>query len=491
MTDKSVITASHQQMDSENKSSGLPRWVTISWFIVFPFAFLLTARLVYEQTYLTWARGLQMVGFTLAHQGLGLLIFGMLALGLTHIWLLVVVVLFVASKRHRRPKRFQAVIIAVTVATLILNYIPYLWWQCLVVRVPNSKISESDICVEAAGQGNVGMVKSHLPPNADLKTINHVFFGACVEGQIEMMQFLLTKGANVNCIGDDLGETPLMAAAQMGHAEAVKQLLARGADPNIKEKEGKTALSLALEYQHPEIAAILQQHGAKATILDAASAGDVESVRAILKTDPQALNGKDALGYSPLYHAAEAGRNDVAAVLVAAGANANDFTGNNGWGYSPLLIAAENGHGDVVELLLEHGADINLKSRNGDSALCLAASNGHVKVAEALLAHGAEVNMKGGSLMETALDEAAYSGNKAMAELLIAHKADLNVRDEYGFTPLHMAAYHGHADVVEILLAAGADINAKDKDGRTALWQAKSRGESDTANLLRRHGAVE
>ena len=116
-----------------------------------------------------------------------------------------------------------------------------------------------------------------------------------------------------------------MAAAQMGHAEALKMLLAQGADPNIKGKGGETALSLALEYDHSEIAAILQQRGAKASILDAASEGDVESVRAQLKSNPEAMKARDAIGYSPLYHAAEAGHSEVAAVLLAAGAEANDF----------------------------------------------------------------------------------------------------------------------------------------------------------------------
>ena len=485
-----LMTSNRLQLTSEKKPSGLPRWLMITWFIVFPPAFLLIARFVYEQTYLTWARGLQMVGFTLAHQGLDLLIPGMLALGLTHVWLLIVMLLVTVSRRCRQLTKFQATVTAATVLTLVLNYVPYLWWQRLLVRIPGSHISERDLFVEAAGQGRLGTAQSYLPANADLKTINQAFFGACVEGQIDTMNFLLKKGADVNFIGDELGETPLMAAAQMGRAEAVTVLLAHGADPNVKAKEGKTALSLALEYNHPEIVTILQQRGAKASILDAASAGDTEAVRALLRNDPKAVNAKDPIGYSPLYHAAEGGHREVAATLLAAGANANDFTGNNGWGYSPLLIAAEKGHADVVALLLEHGADINSKSRNEESALWLAARNGHLKVAEVLLAHSADINIKG-SFMDTPLGEAAYSGNNGIAALLIAHKADLNVRDQYGFTPLHMAAYHGHSGVVETLLAAGADINAKNKDGKTALGQAKSRGHTDTANLLRRHGAKE
>ena len=100
-----------------------------------------------------------------------------------------------------------------------------MWWQRLVVRIPGSKISQKDIFLEAAGEGHLGTAKSLMPPNGDSKTINQAFFGACVEGKIEMIKFLLKKGADVNYIGDELGETPLMAAAQMGHTEALKMLL--------------------------------------------------------------------------------------------------------------------------------------------------------------------------------------------------------------------------------------------------------------------------
>jgi hypothetical protein len=122
-----AMTSNLQESKSEKKSSGLPKWLMISWLIVFPLAFLLTARFIYEQTYLTWAHGLQMVGFTLAQQGLNFLIPGLLALGLTHVWLLIMVVLVIFSKRYRWPTAFQGLIIAVTVSTLVLNYIPYLW----------------------------------------------------------------------------------------------------------------------------------------------------------------------------------------------------------------------------------------------------------------------------------------------------------------------------------------------------------------------------
>ena len=48
-----------------------------------------------------------------------------------------------------------------------------------------------------------------------------------------------------------------------GNPELVKLLIARGADVNAKDKEGQTALSLAIRNNMPEIAEILRKAGAK------------------------------------------------------------------------------------------------------------------------------------------------------------------------------------------------------------------------------------
>ncbi len=71
----------------------------------------------------------------------------------------------------------------------------------------------------------------------------------------EMIKLLVTRGAKLNAT-DRYGYTPLHYAAQVdfGDAETVSALLKAGADPTAKEKEGKTALSLAGGYPHIRMA---------------------------------------------------------------------------------------------------------------------------------------------------------------------------------------------------------------------------------------------
>ncbi|MCY3019300.1 MAG: ankyrin repeat domain-containing protein [Planctomycetota bacterium] len=60
------------------------------------------------------------------------------------------------------------------------------------------------------------------------------------------------------------GLTPLMIAAMYAQKEAVLFLLDNGADPNAKDKGGDTALDIAKEYTHPQIAEVLKARGAVA-----------------------------------------------------------------------------------------------------------------------------------------------------------------------------------------------------------------------------------
>ena len=64
---------------------------------------------------------------------------------------------------------------------------------------------------------------------------------------------------------DHGGTAPLYYAAQQGNKKAVKLLLAHGADINVRvrQDQGKTALQVATERGHKEIADLLREHGAR------------------------------------------------------------------------------------------------------------------------------------------------------------------------------------------------------------------------------------
>lgn len=55
-----------------------------------------------------------------------------------------------------------------------------------------------------------------------------------------------------------------MQAAVRGHADIIDLLLLRGADPNYSDFDGVSAISLAGQYGHPEVAALIRQSSNRA-----------------------------------------------------------------------------------------------------------------------------------------------------------------------------------------------------------------------------------
>ncbi|KAK3267333.1 hypothetical protein CYMTET_24102, partial [Cymbomonas tetramitiformis] len=114
-----------------------------------------------------------------------------------------------------------------------------------------------------------------------------------------------------------------------------------------------------------------------------------EVVEALLAKGAQ-VDLADEDGRTPLYIAACNGRKEVVEALLAKGAQVDLAEQNEG---TLLHIAACNGHKVVVEALLAKGAQVDLADKNGGTLLHIAALNGHNEVVEALLAKGAQVDL--------------------------------------------------------------------------------------------------
>ena len=74
----------------------------------------------------------------------------------------------------------------------------------------------------------------------------------------ELSKFLIDHGADVNNVAGD-GNTPLMVACREGYIEQVKLLLDSGARTDGMNKEGKTAMQLAIDNEHQTIVDYLSE----------------------------------------------------------------------------------------------------------------------------------------------------------------------------------------------------------------------------------------
>ncbi|MBS3776732.1 MAG: ankyrin repeat domain-containing protein [Bacteroidales bacterium] len=190
---------------------------------------------------------------------------------------------------------------------------------------------------------------------------------ACYRGNLNMVQFLLDKGARVDVIADD-GATPLVWAGKGDKTgDIVRLLLEKGADVNAENKLGTSAFdnavrSYCVSKEPPAIRVleILVSHGA-----------DVDNP----------IPEGEAAGYTNLAAAIIWEKPELSKFLIDHGADVNHVAGD---GNTPLMLACREGYLDQVKLLLDAGARKDGLNKDGKTAMQLAIDNEHQEIVDYL-----------------------------------------------------------------------------------------------------------
>lgn len=239
---------------------GFSKAWTVIGYLLLGGAAVLVGRIVYEESILTWISGPQMVGFAMMHGALPfVLIAGFVGLLGGFLWVVVSLFLLVRWKFRVPLTNWIPLILFLLLAAPF--FIPYEAWEEFMVRVAGPGSHGSDFLVQAAAQDKRRFVTLLLRKGYDVNYEDGggttPLSGASVGGHEEMVNFLVSSGANVNRKDHLTGETPLMAAAEMGQLGTLNVLLKNGGDPCTTDKEGHTAEGLARKYHRSEIAEYL------------------------------------------------------------------------------------------------------------------------------------------------------------------------------------------------------------------------------------------
>ena len=104
-------------------------------------------------------------------------------------------------------------------------------------------------------------------------------------------------------------------------------------------------------------------------IIKAAKNGQVARLKELLAADPALIKARDKDGSTPLHCATWKGQEEVAALLIKAGADVNAHNENDHWGTTPLHAAAHANQAAIAELLIAAGADVKAQDREGRTPL--------------------------------------------------------------------------------------------------------------------------
>lgn len=286
---------------------------------------------------------------------------------------------------------------------------------------------------------------------------------------------------------DDFGAPLHVAVANDfsagGNAKLFSELLQRGADLRVADREGRTPLQRAAWSGNREYASALLEHGALLDIFSAVALKDLQAVTAMLQENPALVHTALAGGLTPLMWAARTGSKPMVELLLRYKPDVNVLEVRDDITFAPLIQAMA--HLPVARQLLEYGADPNL----GHEVFppLVAAARISPETTALLLQYGADPNLMGRAetnwnLNSSAVAWAAEWGDVVTLEMLVQKGVDFsNPRHS---SVLHRAAMRGHGAVVSILLQYGCPRDAQDKWGQTARECAALAGQSAVVALL-------
>lgn len=351
--------------------------------------------------------------------------------------------------------------------------------------------SHLDNCLlEACTRGMKFVVQDLVRSGANVREKKHnknwttPLHVAASQGFVDIADFLLTKGADVNSL-DHEGNTPLLLAVnKVGSCDMLNLLLSYSAELDLRDKQGTTALMKAVEVLDIDAVRILMAAGANVkqknkqgkTAADIAVSLNIGDVFSSLQVEAEKSDLPSSESYSALNNAVKMNQVDCLQVLLD----------------SRILRLDSKSQQHLYQKGNDNARNATLKELV--KSICAASEKGKkledakLEMVKILLKSGA-VPDKGNARCSSALVDAVRSGSQELVELISRHVATNPNFMHNDRSALMIAAENGNIDTVNFLLSkkSHSDPKIANKRGETALTCALLAGQIECAQVLIKH----
>ncbi|KAL6142051.1 hypothetical protein ACLB2K_060334 [Fragaria x ananassa] len=289
------------------------------------------------------------------------------------------------------------------------------------VRQVTGRFNDTELHLEAK-RGDVAAVQ-HIIGEIDAQMMG-TLSGAEFDAEVAEIRSAVVNEVN------ELGETPLFAAAEKGHLGVVKELLPF--------------------------------------------------------TTTEGIYMKNRIGYDPLHIATSQGHQAIVQVLLDHEPGLSKTLGPSN--ATALVSAATRGHIEVIKVLLSHDPSLlEISKSNGKNALHFAARQGHVDIVNALLDKDPQLVNRVDKKGQTAMHMAVKGHSWEVVKLLLKADSALVMHpDKYGNLALHVATRKKRTEIVNELLAhPRTDVNALTREQKTSLDIAEALPFSEESTAIK------
>ncbi|GJN76569.1 ankyrin repeat domain-containing protein [Purpureocillium lilacinum] len=277
---------------------------------------------------------------------------------------------------------------------------------------------------------------------------------AAVANNVRLTHLLLMYGGNARQTTADGSTLLIESVGKKTPKTLVDMLLACGADPDAKNREGKTVLFDAVTAGRADIVALLLEGGANPNLPGPKhmlwpSTYQPACLKLLLAHGADYKKAPGVMELATSINSLESIR-----ILLEAGVDPN---AKKDGVYTPLCTAIRDDRSDIFQLLLSRGADPNVPASEYPAFKCI--THNRVHFLPALVAAGANLNSPRG-ILETAVS----SNNSEALRWLLDQGLDPDDKTPNGRTALTSAIRDGRIEMVDELLRRGANPNVRGQD---------------------------